>query len=94
MKLTKKSNSIGEKSNHFGFDEAIIVYLLDWFRNNAVWVEVTESDIHMPDEKDRVFFDVARCCRAKLLTGNIKFILLMSWLQHWKNLCLPGADSK
>lgn len=56
----------------FGFDEDIIVYLLDWFRNNAVWVEVTESDIQMPDEKDRVFFDVARCCRAKLLTGNIR----------------------
>lgn len=56
----------------FGFDEDIIVYLLDWFRDNAIWVEVTKSDIQMPDEKDRVFFDVARCCRARLLTGNIK----------------------
>lgn len=45
--------------------------MLDWFRNNAVWVEVTESDIWMPDEKDRVFFDVARCCRARLLARNI-----------------------
>lgn len=24
------------------------------------------------DEKDREFFDVAKCCRARLLTGNIK----------------------
>lgn len=56
----------------FGFDEDIIDYLLDWFRNNAVWVEVTKSDIRMPDEKDRVFFDIAKCCRARLLTGNIK----------------------
>lgn len=56
----------------FGFNEDIIVYLLDWFRNNAVWVEVTKSDMPMPDEKDREFFDVARSCRARLLTGNIK----------------------
>lgn len=56
----------------FGFAEDIIDYLLDWFRNNANWVEVTKSDIRMPDEKDRVFFDVAKCCRARLLTGNIK----------------------
>ena len=47
-------------------DEDIIVYLLDWFHNNAVWVEVTKSDIQMPDEKGRIFFDVARCCVTSL----------------------------
>lgn len=56
----------------FGLDTEIIEYLLDWFRDNAVWVEVTESNIPIPDEKDRVFFDVAKCCKAKLFTGNIK----------------------
>lgn len=56
----------------FNFDEDIIAYLLEWFRNNAIWIEVTKSDIPVPDEKDRIFFDVAKCCKARLLTGNIK----------------------
>ncbi len=54
----------------FGFDEEIIKFLLDWFKVNAVWIETKRSDIPMRDEKDRVFFDVAKCCRARLLTGN------------------------
>lgn len=56
----------------FNFDEDIIDYLLSWFRRNAIWIEVTRSDIVMPDEKDRIFFDVAKCCKARLLTGNNK----------------------
>ena len=54
----------------FGFGEEIIEFLLDWFRQNAVWIETERSDIPMRDEKDRVFFDVAKCCKARLLTGN------------------------
>lgn len=54
----------------FGFDEEIIKFLLGWFKANAVWIETKRSDIPMRDEKDRVFFDVAKCCRARLLTGN------------------------
>lgn len=56
----------------FNFDKDIIDYLLSWFRRNAIWIEVTKSDIAMPDEKDRIFFDVAKCCKARLLTGNNK----------------------
>ena len=26
----------------------------------------------MKDEKDRVFYDLAKSCRARLVTGNIK----------------------
>ena len=54
----------------FGFGEEIIEFLLDWFRQNAVWIETERSDIPMRDEKDRVIFDVAKCCKARLLTGN------------------------
>ena len=56
----------------FGFDSDIINLLLNWFRENAVWVEVLESDAPMKDEKDRVFYDLAKSCKARLVTGNIK----------------------
>lgn len=56
----------------FGFDSDIINFLLNWFRENAVWVEVLESDAPMKDEKDRVFYDLAKSCKARLVTGNIK----------------------
>lgn len=56
----------------FGFDEETIKFILEWFRENAIWIETNKSNIPMPDEKDRVFYDVARCCKAKLLTGNTK----------------------
>ncbi len=56
----------------FGFDEEIISYILEWFRSNAVWVEVTRSSFFVPDEKDRIFYDIAKCCKARLVTGNNK----------------------
>lgn len=56
----------------FGFDEDTIQFLLLWFKKNAVWIEVTKSDILMPDEKDRIFYDIAKCCKARLVTGNRK----------------------
>lgn len=56
----------------FGFDIDIINFLLNWFKENAVWIQVLESDIPMKDEKDRVFYDLAKSCNARLVTGNIK----------------------
>lgn len=54
----------------FGFDEEVVSYILDWFRDNAIWIEVTKSQDPMPDEKDRVFYDAAKCTKSKLVTGN------------------------
>ena len=54
----------------FGFDEDIICFLLDWFKENAIWIETERPNISMKDKKDRVFFDVAKCCKARLLTEN------------------------
>jgi putative PIN family toxin of toxin-antitoxin system len=31
-----------------------------------------KSDIPLPDESDRIFFDTAKACNAYLITGNIK----------------------
>jgi putative PIN family toxin of toxin-antitoxin system len=56
----------------FGFEEEIVAYILEWFKSNAIWVEVTKSAFAIPDEKDRIFFDVAKSCHARLITGNNK----------------------
>ena len=56
----------------FGFDEEIISFLLEWFKENAIWIEISKSNIPMKDEKDRVFYDLAKSCKARLVTGNIK----------------------
>lgn len=54
----------------FGFNEEVISFILDWFKHNAIWIEVTKSQVPMPDEKDRVFYDAAKCTKSRLVTGN------------------------
>lgn len=56
----------------FGFDEDIVSFILNWFIKNAIWIEPKQSIEPVPDEKDRIFFDLAVVCKAKLVTGNIK----------------------
>lgn len=50
----------------------IIEWFLNWFEENAIWVESKSSTESVPDEKDRVFYDLAKACRARLITGNVK----------------------
>ena len=48
---------------------------LRWVRKNAVFIEPnasTQDWVKMTDEDDRIFFDVARCADAKLVTRNFK----------------------
>lgn len=59
----------------FCFEEDVIQYLLKWFRDNALFVEVNEEDYlsdDVIDSKDAVFFVAARATKARLVTGNIK----------------------
>lgn len=35
-------------------------------------IEPTVSNISLPDEDDRIFYDVAKACGATLITGNLK----------------------
>lgn len=69
--IYKEYNDVLHRSK-FGFDEDIIVYILSWFRANAIWIEPQESLEYMPDDNDRIFYNTAKCCKAKLLTGNIR----------------------
>ena len=46
-----------------------------WVRRNALFIEplpTTHNQVEMGDEDDRVFFDVARCAKARLITRNLK----------------------
>ena len=59
----------------FRFKEEVVQYILKWFRENALFVEVDEDDYptdEMIDPKDAVFYVAARSTGARLVTGNIK----------------------
>ena len=48
---------------------------LAWIKLNAFWIEprpTTKDQVSMRDEDDRIFFDVAKCLNAKLVTRNYK----------------------
>ena len=50
-------------------------WILSWIRLNALWIEPLPSKTDRPkmqDEDDRVFYDVAKCLNAKLITRNYK----------------------
>ena len=68
--------------DRFQIDEDIIAFVMDWFRQNALFVEVDESDYpndEMPDPDDAVFYVTARCTGALLVTKNIKHYPVVEW---------------
>jgi putative PIN family toxin of toxin-antitoxin system len=56
----------------FHFSDAQIEDLLGNLVQYGQSVVVHKSNIRMPDESDRVFYDVAKTCDAYLITGNIR----------------------
>jgi putative PIN family toxin of toxin-antitoxin system len=53
-------------------DPAKVEYLLDAIKSVGVYVSHKASNISLPDEDDRVFYDVAKANGATLITGNGK----------------------
>ncbi|MDR0874739.1 MAG: putative toxin-antitoxin system toxin component, PIN family [Clostridiales Family XIII bacterium] len=49
-----------------------VEYMLDAIRTVGVYVPHKKSDISLPDEDDRIFYDVAKSNDAILITGNTK----------------------
>ena len=45
---------------------------LDNIKQTAIMIAPTKSDISLPDEDDRTFYDTAKECGATLVTGNTK----------------------
>lgn len=56
----------------FGFSNGEINSLLDWFVTSGRSVVVNPIKEHFIDEADKKFYEVAKFCQAKLITGNIK----------------------
>ena len=56
----------------FGFSDGEINSLLDWFETSGRSVVADPIEDHFIDEADRKFYEVAKFCQAKLITGNMK----------------------
>ena len=56
----------------FGFTKAEVNSLLDWFESFGKSVVAEPCDGSFIDESDKKFYEVAKFCEAKLITGNLK----------------------
>lgn len=63
------------RRSQFGFDKEDIDFIIKWFRDNALMVEVNENSYRpdeVIDEKDIPFYVTAKATKSRLVTGNIK----------------------
>lgn len=57
----------------FAFDETAVNKLLEFIVRHSIWVTPTETDIHVADPKDKVFYCSALSENgAKVVTGNMR----------------------
>jgi putative PIN family toxin of toxin-antitoxin system len=56
----------------FGFNPRTVMQMLDRIGSSGISINPAPSTIALPDEKDRIFYDVAAATGAYLITGNIK----------------------
>jgi len=76
----------------FSFASSDIKDLLEGIKNGGLSIIAPESNVVLPDEDDRMFYDVAEYCDATLITGNTQhfpkepFIVTASdFLDIWEN---------
>ena len=77
----------------FGFSESDVDSLLDWIKIYGKSVVATPLNIDFIDEDDKKFFEVAKHCNAKLITGNLKHfpededvMSVIEFLEKYKNI--------
>lgn len=56
----------------FRFSNGEINSLLDWIESSGRSVVADPIEENFTDEADKKFYEVAKFCQAKLITGNIK----------------------
>ena len=56
----------------FQFKPEETTALLDWIKTVGRSVVSPESELQFADESDKKFYEVAKFCNAKLITGNLK----------------------
>lgn len=79
------------KRPKFHFDTSLIGDLISMITKNAISVKNETIDIVLPDEKDRVFYEVVvksnEIRESKLVTGNIKHFPTTYFVVTPKELC-------
>lgn len=72
----------------FKFTDSEINALLDWIVENGRQVIAEPLNVDFTDESDKKFYEVAKFCDAKLITGNIKHFpndkLVLSVPDFWE----------
>ena len=72
----------------FKFTDSEINALLDWIVENGRQVIAEPMNVDFTDESDKKFYEVAKFCDAKLITGNIKHFsndkLVLSVPEFWE----------
>jgi len=56
----------------FGFSNSEVNALLEWIESIGRSIVAKPCNINFIDEADKKFYEVAKFCHAKLITGNIK----------------------
>ncbi len=56
----------------FGFSEGEVNSLLEWIENYGKSVVAIPINMDFIDEEDKKFYEIAKYCKAKLITGNLK----------------------
>jgi putative PIN family toxin of toxin-antitoxin system len=56
----------------FNFDAWEIAGLLAQIESDGLAVSPRPLNINLPDEQDRKFYEVAKHCNARLITGNLR----------------------
>ena len=72
----------------FKFSHGEVDALLDYIRIEGVSVLAEPVDTEFTDEADKKFYEVARQCNAKLITGNLRQCnakLITGNLKHFPN---------
>lgn len=64
----------------FGFPEPSVNALLEWIEYSGRSVVPEPVEEAFPDESDKKFYEVAKHCRAKLITGNQKHFPAAPWI--------------
>ncbi len=64
----------------FKFSVGEVNALLEWIADNGQSVIAEPLNVDFTDEADKKFYEVAKFCQAKLITGNIKHFPNDEWV--------------
>ena len=62
-----------EKFDKYNFNPDEIVKFIKNVKKIGTLINPNTSDIPLPDESDRIFYDTAKAANAYLITGNLKY---------------------